>query len=92
MSNLKVGDTVQMLQDAVGFSKGQVPVVQVGQTWVSLSNRQEVQVFRKPYPSEGGCGEVVKWVVGTVLDESINLVTTVVISELDLISHFKLKK
>lgn len=72
--------------------KPQPPVVQVGQTWVSRSNGQEVQVFRKPYPSEGGCGVVEKWVVGVVLDESINLVTSVVISELDLINHFKRKE
>ncbi|QQK88456.1 hypothetical protein [Providencia phage PSTRCR_114] len=72
--------------------KPQTLVVQIGQTWVSRSNGQEVQVFGKPYPSEGGCGEVGKWVIGVVLDESINLVTTVVISEVDLIHHFKLKK
>lgn len=72
--------------------KPQPPVVQAGQTWVSLSNGQEVQVLRKPYPSEGGCGVVEKWVIGIVLDESINLVTTVVISELDLTNHFKRKE
>lgn len=72
--------------------KPQPPVVQVGQTWISLSNGQEVQVLRKPYPSEGGCGVVEKWVIGIVLDESINLVTSVVISELDLTNHFKRKE
>lgn len=72
--------------------KPQPPVVQVGQTWVSRSNRQGVRVLRKPYPSEGGCGEVEKWVIGIVPDGSRNLVTTVVISELDLTYYCKLKR
>ena len=72
--------------------KPQPHVVQAGQTWVSSGSGQEVQVLRKPYPSEGGCGVVKTWVIGVVLDEQLNLVASVVILELDLIKHFKRKE
>lgn len=72
--------------------KPQPPVVQVGQTWVNLNTGKRVKVFRKPYPSECVGVTPLQWVIGTVVDDINNIVTSKTITEHDLITHFKRKE
>lgn len=68
--------------------KPQPPVVRVGQTWVSSGNNTEVTVLCPDVRSVHK-GRFVKLL--TVLDASINLKTTLVISYSEFLSNFKRK-